>query len=98
MPIRKYDAILIHTDQDATLHFPNESFVYRDLKDAFKDQEKVTVEIKSRRKPRNIDQNAYLHLCLQMIAYETGNSLDQVKTTLKAMYAKKPLLDKNYET
>jgi hypothetical protein len=32
-----------------------------------------------------------------MIADETGNSLDSVKTTLKAMYAKKPLLDKEGE-
>ncbi len=97
MPNRKYDAIIVHTGDDATLHFPAEKWVYSDLKEAFKDGEKITVEIKSGRKPRNLDQNAYLHLCLQMIADETGNSLEVVKTTVKAMYAKKQLLDKDGE-
>lgn len=95
MPVRKYDGYIIHTGEDSTIHFPNESFVYKDLKSAFKDNDKITVEIKTRRKPRNLDQNAYLHLCLNMIADETGNSLDVVKNTCKAMYAKKPLLDKD---
>lgn len=91
---KKYDAFIVHTADDCILHFNNETYVYRDLKEAFKDGTKVTVEIKSRRKPRSLDQNAYLHLCLGMIADETGNSLDRVKLTLKAMYAKKPMLDK----
>ncbi len=94
---RKYDCIIVHTGDDATLHFPNEKFVYKELKEVFKDGDKVTVEIKSRRKPRTLPQNAYLHMMLQMIADETGNSLDAVKMTLKAMYAKKPLLDKEGE-
>lgn len=97
MPIRTYDCIIIHTGEDATIHFPNEKFIWRDLKEAFKDGEKGTVEIKSRRKPRSLSQNNYLHMCLQMIADETGNSLEDVKTTLKLMYAKKPLLDKEGE-
>lgn len=95
MPIRKYDAIIIHTGEDSTVQFPNETFVYRDIKSAFKDQDKVTIEIKTRRKPRSLRQNAYLHMCLQMISDETGNSLETVKNTMKAMYAKKPLLDKD---
>ena len=59
MPIRKYDAIIVHTDQDATVHYPNGVFVYRDLKEAFADQAKVTIEIKSRRKPRSLKQNDF---------------------------------------
>lgn len=98
MPIRKYDCIIVHTgEKDISFHFPNERYVYNDLHDAFHDQSKCTMEIKSRRKPRNLPQNAYLHLCLQMIADETGNDLEVVKTTVKAMYAKKPLLDKEGE-
>ncbi len=95
--VKKYDGIIVHTDKDATIHFPREVFVYKDLKDSFESGAKVTVEVKTRRKPRNLDQNAYLHMCLQMIADETGNSLEVVKTTVKAMYAKKPMLDKDDE-
>ncbi|MCW3111296.1 MAG: hypothetical protein JWQ09_5802 [Segetibacter sp.] len=97
MPKRTYDAHIIHTGIDATLHFPAEKFVFTDLKSAFGDNEKVTVEIKTRKKPRNLPQNAYLHMSLQMIADETGNSLESVKSTVKAMFAKKPLLDKDGE-
>lgn len=94
---KSYDAIIVHIGDDCTLHLPREQFVYRDLREAFADGSKVTVEIKSRRKPRSLPQNAYLHLILQMIADETGNSLEAVKSTVKAMYAKKPLLDKDGE-
>lgn len=97
MPVRKYDAVIVHTGDDCTIHFPREKWVYRDLKEAFGDQAKVTVEINSRRKPRSLPQNAYLHMVLQMIADETGNSLEVIKSTLKSMYAKKPLLDKEGE-
>lgn len=97
MPIKKFDARIVHTGDDCSIHYPNDTYVYRELKAAFEDGSKVTVEIKSRRKPRSLPQNNYLHMALQMIADETGNSLDAVKTTLKAMYAKKPLLDKEGE-
>lgn len=95
MPTKSYDAIIIHTGDDCTIHFPNEAYVLADIKKFFKDQERVTIEVKSRKKIRSLDQNAYLHLALQMIADETGNSLEAVKTTLKALYAKQPLLDRN---
>jgi hypothetical protein len=94
---RTYNGRVVHTGTDCSLMFDNEAFVYADLKAAFADQAKVTVEIKSRRKPRSLSQNAYLHLCLNMIADETGNSLEVIKTTLKAMYCKKPLLDREGE-
>ncbi len=97
MPNKSYDAIIIYTGHDCTIHFPNETYVLSDIKKLFKDQERVTIEVKSRKRLRNLDQNAYLHLCLQIIADETGNSLDAVKTTLKGLYAKQPLLDKEGE-
>lgn len=97
MPTRRYDARIVHTADDCTIHFNNEGYCYKDLKESFGDGSKITVEIKSRRKPRSLPQNAYLHMVLQMIADETGNSLEVIKTTLKAMYAKKPLLDKEGE-
>lgn len=97
MPKRTYDAIIIHAGADATIHFPREKYVYGDLKNVFKDGSKVTVTIASRRKPRSLSQNAYLHLCLQMIADESGNDLETVKSTMKALYAKKPMLNKNGE-
>jgi hypothetical protein len=97
MPNRKFDAFVVHTDDDATLHYNNENFVFKELKSAFEDGSKVTVEVKTRRKPRSLPANAYLHLCLGMIADETGNSLEVIKITLKGMYAKKPLLDKEGE-
>jgi len=93
MAVRTFDAFIDHTGEtDCSISFINEKNCYSELRRSFDNHAKVTIEIKSRRKPRNLDQNAYLHLCLQMIADDTGNSLDQVKTTLKALYAKKPLL------
>ena len=60
MPKRSYDATIIHTgERDVSIHFANEGYVYADLNSAFKDQEKVTVEIKSRRKPRSLAQNDF---------------------------------------
>ena len=97
MAQRTFDAVVVHSAQDATLHFTNEAHCFKELMLAFKDGAKVSVTIKSRRKPRSLSQNNYLHMCLQMIADETGNSLESVKMTLKAMYAKKPLLDKEGE-
>lgn len=98
MPVKKFDGYIIHTGgKDCSIMFPNDEYVYAELSSAFADQEKVTVEIKTRRNPRTLKQNAYLHMCLQMIADETGNDLETVKSTVKAMYAKKPLLDRDGE-
>jgi len=93
MPVRNYDAII----ENGTYNFVHKTYVLRDIAESFEDKDKVTITIKSRRKPRSLKQNAYMHMCMQMIADETGNSLERVKSTLKAMYAKKPLLDKEGE-
>lgn len=93
MPVRNYDAII----ENGNFAFIHKTYVLRDIAESFEEKDKVTIMIKSRRKPRSLKQNAYMHQCMQMIADETGNSLERVKSTLKAMYAKKPLLDKEGE-
>src|SRR6185312_11817272 len=57
--LKTYDAQIVWTGDDASINFPNERFVYRDLKEGFKDGEKVTIIIKSRRKPRSLAQNNF---------------------------------------
>ena len=60
MATRKYDGIIVHTGEaDCSIHFPNQNWVYTDLKNAFADQEKITLEVKSRRKPRSLPQNSF---------------------------------------
>lgn len=93
--VRTYDAQIVYTGDDCTLHFPQERYVYGNLKESFKDGERVIVTIQPRKKKRSLSQNSYLHMLLQMIADETGNSLEVIKTTIKAMYAKKELTDKH---
>ena len=95
--IRTFDCVIVHTADDATIHMNNEAYCYRELRNAFKHGAKCTIEIKSRRKPRSLAQNAYMHMAFQMMADDTGNDLEQIKTTMKVMYAKKPLLDKHGE-
>lgn len=95
-----FDAVIKHhiTETGRTngyISFINPVYVDLSIAERFRNGEKVTITIRTRRKARSLPQNAYLHLALQMIAEETGNSLDSVKSTLKAMYAKKPLLDKD---
>jgi len=97
MPTRTADAIIIHTGEDATLHVPQDVWWFKELKNAFKDGERVTVEVKTRRKPRSLSQNSLFHVYCQEIADETGNDMESVKATLKALYARKPLLDKEGE-
>lgn len=93
---RKYDAIIIHTgERDISIHFPNDRFVYADLRQAFEDQAKVTIEFKSRSKPRTLSQNSLFHAYCGVIAEETGNSLELVKSTLKLMFCKKDVTDKD---
>ena len=46
-----------------------------------------TVEIKIRRPKRSLAQNAYLHVCLSVLALETGCSIDYAKDILKRYIA-----------
>ena len=97
MSLRKYDGYIIHTGDDATLHFPNEAYVFKDLKEAFKDQEKVTVEIKTRRKPRSLSQNSVLHWYLNEIADETGMSPAEIKEAMRHLFLGVDMKDRNGE-
>lgn len=97
MPIRKYDAVIIHTDKDATIHYPNEGFVYKDLKDAFDSGAKVTISIATRRKPRSLKQNAVLHWYINAIADETGMAPDDVKEVLRHKFLSEDITDRNGE-
>jgi hypothetical protein len=93
--IKTYDALISHTETDCSINFVSERWVYSNLKESFSDNSKVTVEVKSRRKPRSLPQNGLFHAYCGIIADETGNSLDRVKSTLKGIYCKKPFKDKN---
>lgn len=93
MPNRTFDARIVHTADDCSIMFTNETYVYQEIKLAFGDGDKVSVEIKSRRKPRSLKHNSLFHAYCGIIADETGNSLEAVKSTLKAIYCKKPFVD-----
>lgn len=59
MPNRTFDARIVHTADDCSIMFTNETYVYQEIKLAFGDGDKVSVEIKSRRKPRSLKQNDF---------------------------------------
>ena len=60
MPVRKYDAIIKYIGKSGcAIDFVNTGYVQGDLKDAFADGSRVTVEIKSRRKTRSLPQNNF---------------------------------------
>lgn len=65
-----------------------------DLKD-FHDEDRVWVEVSTYRRSRSLSQNALFHVYLSEIANETGQDLETVKSTVKLLYARKPLLDLN---
>jgi hypothetical protein len=97
MPTRTLDAQIIHTGKDASLHFPNERWVYNELKNAFKDGDRVTVTIASRKKKRSLPQNAVLHWYIQEIADETGMDKDVIKDVLKHKFLSVDIRDANGE-
>lgn len=97
MSTRKYDAIITHTGDDATIHFPRETFVYRDLKEAFSDGSKVTVTIATRYNKRSTRQNSVLHWYLNEIADETGMEQDAIKEILRHKFLSVDAVDKNGE-
>jgi hypothetical protein len=42
-----------------------------------------TIELKKIQRPRTLQQNKYLHVCISVFAIETGYTLDEAKTLLK---------------
>ncbi len=96
MAVRSFDAKINGMAADF-FTFPNQDYVAKELINAFSFDEKVTVTVKTRRKPRSLAQNSLFHAYCGIIADETGNSLESVKSTLKMIYAQKPMLDKEGE-
>ena len=78
------------------LDFSSLKSFQNDIKD-FKHNQRVWVTLETYYKTRTSAQNSLFHVYCQEIADETGQDLDTVKATVKAMYAQKPLLDKDGE-
>lgn len=94
---RTYDCRIVHTGDDCSLHFVNETFVYRDLKECFVDGSKVTITVQTRRKPRSLKQNAVLHWYINAIADETGMAVEDVKEVLRHKFLSEDIVDKSGE-
>lgn len=95
MPNRKYDAIIVHTGDDCSLHFPRETFVLKDLKDAFPDGAKVTVGISTRYNKRSLKQNSLFHAYVGILADEFGYDTDTMKELIRLKWLKEPVCDLN---
>lgn len=63
----------------------------------YKHGQKVWVSIEKYYRKRSKDQNSLFHVYCQEIADETGQDLDTVKSTIKTMYCKVPLLNNKGE-
>lgn len=98
MPKRSYDSTIIHTgENDVSINFINEKYVYSDLKSVFKDGEKLTIEIKTGRKPRSLKQNSVLHWYINEISQETGIDTYDVKELLRHKFLSEDIIDQNGE-
>ncbi len=56
---------------------------------------RITVTYETYRRKRTVEQNSLFHVYCLEIADDTGQDFDDVKSTLKMLYARKPLLDKD---
>lgn len=65
-----------------------------DLK-AFKNEERVWVTVERYYRKRTGSQNSLFHVYITEIANETGQDFEDVKSTVKLLYARKPVLDKD---
>lgn len=65
-----------------------------DLK-LFKHDKRVWLEVYDYSPKRSLGQNSLFHLWCEEISTESGQDLDEVKSTLKNMFAQYPLLDAN---
>lgn len=92
---RTFDGFVIHTADDCTIHFPAEKWVYSELRKAFADGDKVTVQISTRHKQRSIKQNNLLHAYIGILADEFGYDLDTMKELIRLKWLKEPVCDLN---
>lgn len=63
----------------------------------FKDQQRVYLIVETYYPKRSLAQNSLFHLWCEEISTESGQDLEDVKSTLKTMFAQYPLLDKDGE-
>jgi len=61
----------------------------------FKHDQRVWILVETYHRKRTSSQNGLLHAYLQEISDETGQDMETVKSTVKLLYARKPLLDKD---
>lgn len=80
--------------EDPFIKLSNEKSFKQDLSD-FKDGQRVWIEVSTYYRKRTIEQNGLFHVYCQEIADYTGQDMESVKSTVKLLYARKPLLDKD---
>ena len=61
----------------------------------FKHDQRVYIHIETYYRKRTPEQNSLFHVYCTEIADETGQDMETVKSTVKLLYARKPLLDKD---
>lgn len=94
---RKNLALINNSDpKSPKLDFLSVNAFKSDLRD-FKHGKKVWVIIEDYSPKRSLEQNALFHLWCDEISQESGQDLDDVKSTLKTMFAQYPLLDAHGE-
>jgi len=95
-----FDAVIKHhvTETGRTngyISFINPVYVDLSIAERFRHLEKVTVQIKTRRKARSLVQNRLCHAYFGIIASESGNTLETVKSVLKRLFLTRDVLDKD---
>ena len=97
---QNFDAFIKHyndTNGRTTgfISFINQKLVDNILSEFFKNGEKVTITVKTRRKHRSLPQNSLIHAYMTIIANESGNTLETVKSALKRLFLTREVTDKN---
>lgn len=97
---QNFDAFIKHyndTNGRTTgfISFINQKLVDNILSEFFKNGEKVTITVKTRRKHRSLPQNSLIHAYMTIIANESGNTLETVKSVLKRLFLTRDVIDKN---
>ena len=97
---QNFDAFIKHYNDNNVrttgfISFINQKLVDNILSEFFKNGEKVTITVKTRRKHRSLPQNSLIHAYMTIIANESGNTLETVKSVLKRLFLTRDVIDKN---
>ena len=97
---QNFDAQIRHYENysngiNGFINFVDPNYTSLTLSELFKDGEKVTITVKTRRKPRSLPQNSLMHAYMTIIANESGNTLETVKSVLKRLFLTRDVIDKN---